>query len=160
MATANEIIVDALEDLVVQADEAPIEPSEAQAAIRYLNDRMAVWDAMGIALGYTRVLKLSDVVTVPDGAIMGIKAQLSVDLAEKFGVDVRLGTIKRAVDGLKAIRNLADLRAKSMSYPSTLPIGSGNAQESVYDPYYSESEGTILTETGGSIALEEGTESA
>ena len=160
MATTQEVITDALEDLVVQADEAPIEPSEAQAAIRFLNDRMAAWDAMGITLGFTLVSNLSDLVTVPSGALMGIKAQLAIDLAEKYDVDVKPGVVRRAKEGLNAILNLSGLGAGEMAYPSTLPVGSGNEGTGTWvdDHFYPDLENTILTETGGSIALESGTE--
>ena len=159
MATVNEVVTDAMEDLVVQASEAPIEPDEGQAGIRALNDRMFAWDAMGISLGFTKVSNMKDELTVPDGAIMGIKAQISIDLAEKYDVTVKLGVVKRAVDGLKAIQNLANLRARSMAYPSTLPIGSGNEDDlNESQHFYPDSQSTILTETGGSIALEDSTE--
>ena len=158
MTKAREIIVDALEDLVVQADEAPIEASEAQAAIRFLNDRMFAWDAMGISLGYTEVSNLGDEITVPAGAIMGIKAQLAIDLAAKYSVDVKPDVYERARQGMNAIMNVAGLDSISMEYPYTLPMGSGNDSEIYTDKYYSDQEATILTETGGSIALEEDTE--
>jgi hypothetical protein len=158
MTTTNEVITDALEDLVVQADEAPIEASEAQAAIRFLNDRMTAWDALGITLGYTIVSNLSDEVTVPAGAIMGIKAQLAIDLAEKYNVDVKAGVVRRASEGLAAILNLSDIGSNSMAYPDTLPRGSGNQSDLHTDPFYPDEQSTILAETGGSIALESETE--
>jgi hypothetical protein len=161
MATVNEVVTDAMEDLVVQASEAPIEGDEGRSGIRALNDRMFAWDAMGINLGYTKVDNMADVLTVPDGAIMGIKAQLAIDLAEKYDVDVKLGVVKRAVDGFKAIQNLSGLEAKSMAFPSTLPIGSGNEDElNNSTHFYPEAESTIQPETGGSIALEDSTEEA
>ena len=76
MTKVNEIVVDALEDLVVQQDEAPIEAPEANAVIRYLNDMMTMWAALGVDLGYTEVSDLGDNVTVAPGAIFGIKANL------------------------------------------------------------------------------------
>lgn len=159
MTTTNEVITDALEDLVVQADEAPIEASEAQAAIRFLNDMMFAYDAIGISLGFTEVSQLSDLVTIPRGAVMWAKAQLAIYLAEKYNVDVKSGVVSRAQTGLKAVMNLAGLSAGSMEYPSTLPIGSGNEGNGFrYDPFYPDLESTILTETGGSIALETDTE--
>ena len=158
MAKVREVIIDALEDLVVQQDEAPIEASEAQAAIRFLNDMMTMLDAQGVTLGYTVVSSLSDTVTIPAGALMGVKANLAIALAPKYGRQITQELALRASEGMKAMLNLADITSNSMEYPSTLPIGSGNQCQPTSTPYYPDLQNTILTETGGSIALETDTE--
>jgi len=156
----NEIVVDALEDLVVLAEEAKIPQSEARAVIRGLNDMMALWDAKGISLGYTEVSDLGDIVTVPPGAIAGIKANLSIKLAHKYEVDPKPSLVQAAKEGLKACLNLA-FQAASSNYPPTLPQGSGNTYPGYTDStFYPDQQDTILTETGGSIALEDDTEEA
>lgn len=154
---ANEIVVDALEDLVVQQDEGPIEQSEGRAAIRTLNDMMLAWDAAGINLGYTVVNSLGDVITVPLGAIRGIKANLAIELAPKYDVQPSAALVKRANEGYMAILDLT-VEITGTEYPDTLPIGSGNYDDGYGPDFYPEQESTILTETGGSIALEEDTE--
>jgi hypothetical protein len=158
MTKVNEYVTDILEELVIQADEAPIEASEAQAVIRFLNDRMFAWDALGITLGYTKVSNLSDVVTVADGAKMGIVAQVAIDIAPKYDVPVPAATVARATEGFNAIMNLADIGSNSMEFPSTLPRGSGNYDSPYTEPFYPDQQSTILTETGGNIALESETE--
>lgn len=160
MATAKEVITDALEDILVTESEAPIEQDEALAAIRYLNDLMTGLDARGMALGFTKVDSLDDLVTVPDGALMGIKAQLSINLAPKFRANISGELVQRARDGMKAISNLA-VAGGELQYPSTLPRGSGNTNYDGYqDKFYTDRQRGVLTETGGSIALEEDTEGA
>ena len=155
---ANDVVRDALEDIVVQADEAKIEQSEGNAAIRALNDLMTAWAAQGIELGYTIVSDLADVLTVPLGAIRGIKANLSLELAPKYGVPITAGLVRKAKEGYNACLNLSVSMAES-AFPSTLPQGSGNDYPDYGDQvFYPDEQGTILTETGGSIALEEGTE--
>ena len=154
---ASEIVIDALEDLVVQQDEAPIEQSEARAAMRMLNDMMLSWDASGINLGYTTVSSMGDEITVPLGAIRAMKANLAIELAPKYEVTPTPALIQRANAGMKAVLNLA-VQIGSSAYPSTLPMGSGNWDDGYGDDYYPDEESTILTETGGSIALEEDTE--
>lgn len=154
---ANEIVVDALEDLVVQQDEGPIEQSEGRAAIRALNDMMYSWAADGIDIGYTEVSSLGDIITVPVGAIRGMKANLAIELAPKYDVIPTPALIQRANAGMKAVLNLA-VEIGASAYPSTLPRGSGNWDDGYGDDYYPDEESTILTETGGSIALEEDTE--
>ena len=82
--TASDVVSDALTDLLVQAAEADLEPSEYRVAIRYLNRLMFRLDAMGINLGYTEVSSLTDPITVALGAIDGIVANLAVALAPQF----------------------------------------------------------------------------
>lgn len=157
---ANEIVIDALEDLVVQADEAPIEPSEARAAIRVLNDMMFMWDTEGIILGYTEVSDLGDFITVARGAIFGIKKNLAIALAPKYDVEPSARLAMEADKGYKACVNIA-VEIAATQYPSTLPRGSGNDYPSITDQtFYPEPDETILTESGGSIALEQDTEEA
>lgn len=160
MTKVFEVVVDAMEAIVVQADEAPIEQSEARAAIRILNDMMTDWDARGIALGYTEVSDMGDVLTVPPGAIRGIKSNLAIDLAPKYDVVPTPALVEMARQGYKACLNLA-VDTAPMALPGTLPRGSGNDYPDYADQtFYPDLENTILTETGGSIALEEDTEEA
>ena len=160
MAKVSEVVIDALEELVVQADEAPIEQSEANAAIRALNDMMLMWEATGIDLGYTVVNDLGDDMTVAAGAIFGIKKMLAVVLAPKYEVVPSPALLTMAKKGYDAI---LDLNYDSMAseYPGTLPRGSGNDVPGYTDQtFYGDQESTILTETGGAIALEDSTEEA
>lgn len=157
---ANEVVVDALEDLIAQAEEAPIEQPEARAAIRALNDMMNAWDADGISLGYTQVSDLADLITVPLGAIRGIKANLALDLCTKYGIIASQALLTKAKSGYKTCVNLAVDTAEAV-FPSTLPQGSGNTYPGYADnTFYPDEQDTILTETGGAIALEDDTEEA
>jgi len=156
----SEIVIDALEDLVVQADEAPIEQSEARAAIRMLNDMMNAWAVQGIDLGYTQVSDMADPITVPLGAIMGIKKNLAILLAPKYNVPVTPELRELARIGYSAIVDIV-IDTSAMEYPDTLPQGSGQDYPGYADTtFYPDQESTILTETGGSIALEDDTEEA
>jgi len=156
MAKVNEIVVDALENLVTQADETPIEASEGRAAIRTLNDMMAMWAAQGVNLGYTNVADLGDTVTVAPGAILGIKANLAIHLAPKYGLPISPELRLSADIGWKAILDLAVDTGES-AYPETLPQGSGNDPTV---PFFTGEQDTILDETGGAIAVEADTEEA
>jgi len=154
----NEIVIDALEELVVQAEESSVPQAEANAAIRAMNDMLTMWQTKGVDIGYTIVSNMGDTVTVPRGAIMGIKANLAVYLAPKYDVQVSVALVQKAREGWTAIVDLSTSITRSF-YPSTLPRGSGNTDPSWTDnTFYPEQESTILTETGGSIALEEDTE--
>lgn len=156
METANDIITDALQELIVQAAEQPVQAVDFQTGRRYLNRMMAGLDADGIALGYTVVTSPDDLVTVPDGAIQGIVFNLAILLATTYGVPVGQLLAIKADGGLKTMRNIA-VTIQPTSYPCTLPIGSGNEGVNSTDDYhfYGCSEDEILTEQGGSILLED-----
>lgn len=155
MAKVIEIITDALEDILVQADEAEIPASEARTAIRALNRIMNRLAAKGINLGFTEVSKLSDPVTVPDGALDGITTLLALRLAPKYDKDPSTTLYSQASEGVKAIQRIGITFAKQQM-PSTLPMGSGNTGITGQDSctFYTESYGTISSEFSGSISLE------
>lgn len=154
----REVVNDALETLVVQAEEQEIPQSEGNAAIRTLNDMMAQWSARGIDIGYTEVENMADVLTVPPGTILGIKHNLAINLAPKYNRPITPAMLKNANDGYRAIVSLA-VDMGSSAFPSTLPQGSGNTGDVHTDnTFYPDEQETILTETGGSIALEDETE--
>lgn len=157
MTKAREVVVDALELLVVQADEATISPNEAVKALRVLNDMMFAWDALGVSLGFTQVSGLGEILTVPPGAIRGIKANLAIDLAPMYEVPVSPALERKAKAGYDACLALSVQMAAS-KFPSTLPRGSGNSDGVFGSTFYDNEQDTILTETGGSIALEDDTE--
>lgn len=158
--TAGDIIKDALGEIVVLGAEAPLEAVDAQAGIRYLNRMMAAFDADGIDLGYTEVSKLSDIITIPAGAIAGAVSQLAVMLFAQFnqGEMIPADLVARALSGKNTMRNLA-VNIGASEYPDTLPIGSGNeGDDTARDThFYEDLESTILAETNGSVGLEDGT---
>lgn len=159
MAKASAFIKAALKEIVVLGAEAPLEASEAQDAIFYLNNMMAAFDADGIPLGYTEVSDLGDTVTIPAGANDGTITQLAVRLWDQFadGQPVPSTLLARAISGKDTMRNIAFTIGAS-EFPSTLPIGSGNEWESSrIDKFYPDLQDEILAETTGSIGIEEST---
>lgn len=158
MTKVSEVVTDALEEIVVQSAEAKIEQADANSAIRALNDMMLAWAVDGIDLGYTVVADLGDDVTVALGAIRGIKANLAVELASRYEVQPSQSLMIRARDGKITCIDLSFEQSESV-YPETLPRGSGNSYpDYLNSKFYPNQSDTILTETGGSIALEEDTE--
>ena len=107
METANTVIVDALQQILVQASEASISADEAQTAIRYMNRYMARLDAKGIDLGYTVVSNLGDPITIPDGAIDGLVTNLAVSLAPQYDVQLTQGLMLEAKAGQDAMLSIA-----------------------------------------------------
>ena len=158
MATAGDVIKDALQEITVLGAEAPVEASDATYSVRTLNRMMAMLDAKGIDLGFTEVSNFNSELTIPDGALDSVVILLSNRLWRNYSEGNPPQSLM--MDVRAAISQLAQLAVTiaQSEYPSTLPIGSGN-QESGYrtDLFYNDLEDTILAETNGSISLEDGT---
>lgn len=159
MATAAQVIKAALQRILVQASDAPLEPDEYQDAMFALNNLMLDYDASGISLGYTVVSDLGDQITIPTGALRGLIANLAIEIAPDFGGQVTEPLVAAAVAGKKTMRKLG-MATPTSSFPYTLPYGTGNYDQSGYatSRYYPDEEAAILAETTGSISLESGTE--
>jgi hypothetical protein len=155
--TVKEAVTDALEEINYLAAEEPIEPADGQTAIRYLNDMMSMWDALGVSLGYTRVSNMGDTLTIADGALYGVKKLLAISLAPKFRSTISADLREEAKRGWEAILELA-ISITPSPYPSILPMGSGNYCGPYSGVYYPDYDEAIYTETAGFIATEEGTE--
>ena len=161
MATASQVIKAALQRIVVQASEAPIEPSEAQDFIFAMNNYMFDLDARGIALGYTVVGGLGDEITIPLGALRGLIANMAIEVAPDYDGQVSQALVLAASEGFKAMQRLGQIIPTS-EFPGTLPIGSGNEgrHHRRESHFYADLEAQILAETTGSIGLETGTNEA
>ena len=162
METANDVIKSALQEILVQASEAPIQADQAQDGIRYLNRMMAKFAAQGINLGYTSVTSLASPITVSDGALDGIVKNLALSLFPQYsapGTAINPLLIQQAREGLDVMRMLAIDSIGPSFYPSSLPIGSGNESDnSIADKFYTEPSEEVLGESGGFISIESGTE--
>jgi len=145
MENAGDIIKDALMEITVLGAEAPVEPSDAQSSIRYLNRMMAAFDADGIHLGYTEVSNFADFITVPAGANAGIVSQLAVMLWDQFseGQPVPPTLLARAISGKNTMRNLV-VNSIASSFPSSLPMGSGNESNDRVSRFYTAAKSSII----------------
>lgn len=158
METAASVISDALENILVQAAEQPLLAVDFQKGRRSLNRMMNRFASQGLDLGYTQVTEPTDPITVPDGAIEGIIANLSKALLAPYDMPLTTELALDAKLGLDAIRVIA-VNIEPSQFPCTLPIGSGNEYDSSYRSghYYPCQEDEVLTEQNGSILLEDNT---
>ena len=156
--TAGEVAKDILLELVVLGAEADLEAAEIQSTIRYMNRYMTMLDAQGISLGYTNIDSLSDPITIPDGAIIGMIKNVALMLAPQYGAVVTPELMMAADAGMDAMENLA-VEVAASSFPCTLPIGSGN-EWSGYNTnkFYPCGSDPILTEQSQGIFLEDDTD--
>lgn len=158
MATVAQVATASLKRILVQAADAPLEADEYQDYIFALNNFMLALDAEGITLGYTEVSDLGDEVTVPAGALRGIIANMAIEVAPDYNGTVSPALANAAAEGMQVMRIIGQTISPS-SYPSTLPIGSGNegGQFASCKFYDGASEAEILAETTGAISLEDST---
>ena len=135
MSTAEAILRQALQQILVQASEADLEPTELYDALMTMNGMMAEWEARGWNLGYTELDNIGSQVTIPPGSRQAVIHNLAIRLAPQYGGEVPPALIQSAREGLDAVSRLA-LRAINTPKPPTLPIGSGN--ERYYSRAYRE----------------------
>ena len=156
METAQQVINDALQEILVQAAEQPIQTVDFQTARRYLNRMMAEVPFNG--LGFTTITEPLEPVTVPDAALSGIISNLAKRMLTTYGVVLTAELMQSANDGLKEIRRLT-VKVLPTRMPCTLPIGSGNEQENTFNNnhFYACPDDEIEAEQGGSILLESDT---
>lgn len=103
---ASQIIADALLELnVIRSGQTPTAAQQA-IMIRKLNEMMALWEVEGRRLGYKPVGTVTEILTVPDGAVLGIRANLAIHAASAFGASVSTETADVAEAGLETIRKI------------------------------------------------------
>jgi hypothetical protein len=159
METAQQVINDALQEILVQASEQSVQSVDFQTGRRYLNRMMTALDAQGISLGYTNIILPTDLVTVPDGALEAIVFNLALKLVNTYDIPAGPMLAFNAREGMKVLRVLG-VTMTPTSLPCTLPCGSGN------DKFYSDTyfypcpADEVLEEQGGSILLESNTNEA
>jgi hypothetical protein len=100
---ASQVIADSLLAInVIRDGETPSAEQQAQA-IRRLNQMMALWEGEGRNISYIPVGTVTDVLTVPDAAILGIVNNLAIHMAPSFGATVSPEVIALATMGLATI---------------------------------------------------------
>lgn len=141
--TVEQVIRPALQELMAQGSETPLEADEYRDCILKLNMWMADLEARGVDLGYTPVDSLSDIVTVPDGAIFGIVSNLAILMAPQFGAMPSNELYRSAKRGMNTIYKLGQVIIDT-EYPETLPRGSGNNPSPFWgDNFYHWNDGTV-----------------
>ena len=153
METAQSVIDDSLQAILVQASEQPIEAVDFQTSRRYLNRMMATTPYNG--LGFTQITNPDDLVTIPDGALEGVIFNLAIKMLPTYDMPLTAELNNNARAGLQEIRRITVV-IQPTSFPCTLPIGSGNEQENTFNNqhFYPCPDDELITERGGSILLE------
>lgn len=152
MATAIYVAERALRLILVQASDSELEADEYQDFYDAMNDYMAALEADGVNLGYTTVTGPEDVITIPDGCIRGLIANMAVEVAPDYEATVSASLAVQARRGMNTMLRLGRKSAQTQ-YPQTLPIGSGNYY-STYDDnsHYRAVERALITLTNNTSA--------
>jgi hypothetical protein len=127
MKTARWVIETAFRQILAENADSPLSADEYADALDALNLWVASQEALGMRLGYTPIQHVTDYVTVPDGALRGLAANLAIDLAAQFDMPVSPSLATQAQQGIDAMLRLG-VRQISSSMPRTLPHGSGNTE--------------------------------
>lgn len=135
---------------------APLDPQEVSDFILTMNNYMLSLDADNITLGYTIVDSPEDLITIPNGALRGLVANMAIELSPGFdaAANPRLDQIAR--DGYKQMQRLGQSIGDTF-FPDTLPIGSGNEGQASnwnWSHFFPGEEDPILAETTGQLSLE------
>lgn len=155
METAQTVVNDILQEILVQANEQPIEAVDFQFVVRYMNRYMAQL-AIRAPIGYTKVSSPDDYITVPDGALEGIIFNVALKVLNSYDIDVGPTLYENAKEGLDTIYRIS-MAPVVTRHPSTLPIGSGNECGIYNDHFYNSQGDPALTEQNGNILLEDTT---
>ena len=154
METAESVINDALQEILVQASEQELQTVDFQTGRRYLNRMMAT--SPYNLLGFTVITNPSDNVTIVDEAIEGVIFNLAKRLLTSYDMSLTTELNMSANDGLKTIRRITtDIQPTQFS--STLPIGSGNNIVNPVSDFFPPSAEELLTEGDGIMILESDT---
>lgn len=162
MATVEQVATASFNWILERDAALPLSVKEGEDYIFILNNYMLGLDAENITLGFTIVSSLEDTVTVPGGALRGVIANMAVELASSYSYEVGSRLDQVAADSLLQMRMLGQTIGDTR-YPSTLPLGSGNENDTgdlLFSHFYWEGEAVILAESTGSIGLESSTEEA
>lgn len=151
METAQDVVNDILQEILVQANEQSIEAVDFQFVVRYMNRYMSEL-AVTAPLGYTEVTNPTDLITIPAGAINGLVYNVALQVLNSYDIDVGPTLYQNAKRSRKIMLKIARNTVRT-KHPSTLPIGSGNeCNDSVF--YTGETDATV-TEQNGNIILED-----
>jgi hypothetical protein len=153
METADVVIKDILQEILVQANEQQVEAVDFQFVVRYMNRYMAQL-SITTPLGYTKVSKPTDYITIADGALNGLIFNVALRIVTSYDIQPGQMLLMNAKDGLETMRKISRNKVKT-KHPSTLPIGSGNEDYLNYSRFYAGvDEDALLTEQNGNILLE------
>ena len=153
--TAGAVVNKALRLISVKVAGVDITDEEMADGIEALNDMMLEMAAKGLYLGYKVMTSAEDVMTTPDWANQAIKYNLAIAVAPEYVVTVSAALGAIAQEALDHIISRAEVPGP-VSFPDTLPTGSGNDLYGDIDRYGyrffpDRTDNDLLYETGDAV---------
>ena len=133
MANSLDIITGALRHLGIVAAEAPLSAEEIRDGLEELNDMGSEWEVTGLPTGFEPTNDINKELAVPREYLGAFKSNLAVRLAPQFARAVSPALLQLATTTLNAMMTNIVFSDDEVSYPSTLPIGSGNECPDITD---------------------------
>ena len=133
MTTANDVIERAFSLAKVRAAETTITAAEANDALHMLNNLIAGWNVTGQAPDLETVDSVDDDLNERSYERGALEAILAVMICAEYGkpMSAELGeTVKQ----MQAMMISANMNGQNVSFPSTLPRGSGNDDDQTFFP--------------------------
>lgn len=125
MSTALHIITRAFSKAGLRTAESPLTADEVEDGRDVLNDLLASWNANDVLTGVRLIEDVDNDTLIPREAEWAVKAKLATLLAGEYGVTVAPAL---AADVTESMRSwlIAKMNLSDVSFPDTLPRGSGN----------------------------------
>jgi len=86
--TARTMVLEAMQDLGIIADQETLSAAQGNYGLRKLNDMLAGYESEGIHYAHTDLSSLDSVVNVPDGQLRNVGLMLQGELARAYGVSI------------------------------------------------------------------------
>lgn len=137
MATGQDIIKEAFQELGISESEEPIEAADMQLGLKKLNDMLTEWDEAGRIIGFTPLGELTDDVRLTRG-LHGVAATL---LAGRLAAPMKMPISAELAASIKlAGKMLLRITVKlgEVKLPSTLPRGTGNDNDRYNGRFFDE----------------------
>ena len=129
MATGEEFVKRALIKAGIRTAESPLSSDEIQDGLEQFNDMMAAMEPT-LQLGFVPLENGTDTVTIPREANAYIKAVLAVYFTSEYG-RVASPMLTAEAANMYDLLLTAIVTIPDSSFPSTLPIGSGNVNRNL-----------------------------
>jgi len=124
MATGEEFVRRALIKAGIRTAESPLSSDEIQDGLEQFNDMMSAIEP-SLQLGFVPLENATDTVTIPREANAYVKAVLAIYFTSEYG-RVASPVLTAEASNMYDALLTAIVTIPDVSYPSTLPLGSGN----------------------------------
>lgn len=103
--TARTMVLEAMQDLGIVADQEAMSAAQGNYGFRKLNDMLAGFESEGIHYAHRNLSSLDSIINLPDGQLRNVGLMLQRELAGTYGVSLSPDdqlAIQRAMTALQA----------------------------------------------------------